>query len=98
MNDVMAFIASSIIIEGLVSYADMIVTDKKVNLKIICTILVGCLVAFNADLDFFKLLGISEKFGIIGTILTGILLSRGSNYAYELYDKLTNWKIGGSEE
>lgn len=98
MNDVMAFIASAIIIEGLVSYADMIVTDKKLNWKLIVTIAVGCLVAFNANLDFFTLLGIPEKYGAIGTLLTGVLLSRGSNYVYDLYDKLTNWKRGGSEE
>lgn len=94
MDDVMAFIASAIIIEGLVSYADMIVTDKKLNWKLIVTIAVGCLVAFNADLDFFALLGIPEKYSAIGTLLTGVLLSRGSNYVYDLYDKLTNWKRG----
>lgn len=98
MDDVMAFIASAIIIEGLVSYAGMVVKDKKFSWEIVCTIAIGCVVAFNANLDFFTLLGIPEKYSAIGTLLTGVLLSRGSNYVYDLYDKLTNWKRGNSEE
>ncbi|MDY3233211.1 MAG: hypothetical protein SOW94_01490 [Erysipelotrichaceae bacterium] len=92
MNDVMAFISSAIIVEGILSYLNQIISEKTVNWKIVGAILLGCLVAFNASLDFFQLLGISEHYGAIGTILTGILISRGSNYVYELYSKLTNWK------
>lgn len=98
MNDIMGFISSSIIIEGLISYADMIIDkDKHINWKIVGALAVGCIVAFNTNLDFFKLLGIKENYEVIGTFLTGVLISRGSNYVYDIYDKLINWKKGASE-
>ena len=92
MDKLAAFICGAVVIEGLVSYADMIVTDKKINWKVIGAILLGCLIAFNLRLDFFQILGFEEVNAIVGTILTGILISRGSNYVYELYDKFTNWR------
>ena len=92
MGELMGFIASAVIVEGILSYAKEIVENKKIHWEIIVAILIGCLVAFNLNLDFFKMLGLEETYGIIGVILTGILISRGSNYVFELYDRLTKWK------
>ena len=92
MGELMGFIASAVIVEGILSYAKGIVKNKKVHWEIIVAIMIGCLVSFNLNLDFFKMLGLKETYGIIGVILTGILISRGSNYLFELYDRLTKWK------
>ena len=98
MGELMGFIASAVIVEGILSYAKGIVKNKKVHWEIIGAILIGCLVSFNLNLDFFKMLGLKETYGIIGVILTGILISRGSNYVFELYDRLTKWKSEDKEK
>ena len=92
MGEIMGFIAAAVIVEGILSYVREIVENKKIHWEIIGAILIGCLVSFNLNLDFFKMLGLEETYGIIGVILTGILISRGSNYVFELYDRLTKWK------
>ena len=93
MNGIMAFVAASIVAEGILSYTKTIISkNKKVHWEMIAGIALGVLIALNLKLDFFDLFGISERFAIIGQILTGILISRGSNYVYEIYDKLTDWK------
>ena len=92
MGELMGFIAAAVIVEGIISYANEIVKNKKIHWEIIGAIAIGCLVSFNLNLDFFRMLGLKEAYGIIGVILTGILISRGSNYVFELYDRLTKWK------
>ena len=94
MGELIGFLTASVIIEGVVSYITSIVEKKSIDWKIVVAIIFGVLIAANLNLDFFKLLGLSEKYSIIGTVLTGVLSSRGSNYIFELYDKLTGWKKG----
>ena len=38
------------------------------------------------------MLGFIEQWPIIGIIATAIILSRGSNYMFELYGQLTSWR------
>lgn len=92
MNELMGFLASAVIVEGLVSYASTIYSDGKVHWKMVGAIAVGIVVAFNLNLDFFALVGLSETAPAIGILLTGILISRGSNYVYDLYTGLTSGK------
>lgn len=98
MNELFAFLASAVIIEGLVSYAGMIFVDKHVNWQVVGAIALGILISFNLTLDFFEVLGIPEAYPVIGTILTGILISRGSNYVYDLYKRLIDWKVKDDAE
>ena len=94
MDKLAGFIAASVVIEGIVSYITTIVKDKKIEWKIILAIGLGCLISFNLSLDVFDLIGLNEVSSVVGIVLTGILISRGSNYVFELYNKLTNWKKG----
>lgn len=94
MGELAGFIAAAVVIEGIVTYITTIVKDKKVEWKIILAIALGCLISFNLNLDVFALIGLDEANTIVGIILTGILISRGSNYVFELYNKLTDWKSG----
>ena len=94
MGELAGFIAAAVVIEGIVTYITTIVKDKKIEWKIILAIALGCLISFNLNLDVFALIGLNEANSIVGIILTGILISRGSNYVFELYNKLTEWKRG----
>lgn len=86
------FVAAAVVIEGIVSYVTTIVKNKKIEWKIILAIVLGCVISFNLNLDIFNLIGMSEANPMVGIILTGILISRGSNYVFEIYERLTNWK------
>lgn len=51
---------------------------------------IGILFAFNMDIDIFQCLGYTSRLPYIGTIATGLIISRGSNYVHDLLGKLTN--------
>lgn len=96
MNQLASFLCAAVVIEGVVSYVTEIAENGKISWKVIGSIALGLVLAFNLHLDFFALLGINETTYIIGTICTGILISRGSNYVYELYDHLMT--LGSGKE
>lgn len=48
----------------------------------------GILIAVLANVNLFDMLSIEIKYPIIGVILTGIIISRGSNYVHDLIGKL----------
>lgn len=46
--------------------------------------LVGVLIAWQLSLNIFELLGATLVWPVMGYILTGLLLGRGSNYLHDL--------------
>jgi len=51
-------------------------------------IVVGIGVALLTNTNIFELLGIPIAYDVIGVILTGVLLGRGSNYIHDLMSRL----------
>jgi len=51
-------------------------------------LLVGVAVAWLTDINIFALLEINIRSHIIGVILTGVMLGRGSNYVHDIISKL----------
>ena len=87
-----SLIAISLLIEGLISYAKTIHDKHKIQWQVVLACILGGIFCYNAELDFFTILGLEEKFPIIGTIATAIILSRGSNYLFEAYEQLASWR------
>ena len=86
-------ISVAILIEALVEYGKSIVDmfeggDRKTGIPQLITIACGIFMAFAFKVNEFEVLGITVD-PTIGTILTGIVMSRGSNYASDLLSKLT---------
>jgi hypothetical protein len=52
----------------------------------------GLLVSINYDIDVFKLVGLEGKVPLIGAILTGLIISRGSNIVSDTVDRLNSWR------
>ena len=91
-------IAVAILIEGLVEYgktiADMVNEgEKRTALIQVITIVVGVALAFAFDADMFVPLGLKVNH-YIGMALTGIVMSRGSNYVSDLIGKISETTVG----
>ena len=91
-------IAVAILIEGLVEYgkniADMFYGgDKKTAITQLVTIAVGIAIAFAFNADMFMPLGLTVNH-YIGMVLTGIIMSRGSNYVSDLITKIGQTTVG----
>ncbi len=62
-------------------------TDKKINFDFIATAVLGILLALAANLDIFSLLKIDFAVPFIGQVLTGLVISKGSNYVFDFISK-----------
>lgn len=80
----------SIVIEGIITYLKTVIKDKTIQWAVIASMClgIGCALAFG--LDLFAVAGITANIPHVGQVLTGVLLSRGSNYIYEIINKLTD--------
>lgn len=86
------YIAAAIAIEGIISWIKTITTEKKVQWPVIISLVISFLLVFDLKLNVFTLLEFQETYPIIGMSVTAIAISRGTNYFYEFYDRLVNWK------
>lgn len=96
--NVAIIIAVAILIEGLVEYGKNIVDmfyggDKKTAVTQIITIIVGIALAYAFNADMFIPLGLTVNH-YIGMVLTGIVMSRGSNYVSDLIGKIGQTTVG----
>lgn len=96
--NIAVIIAVAILIEGLVEYgktiADMFDSgEKRVALIQVITIVIGVGLAFAFDADMFIPLGLTVNH-YIGMVLTGIVMSRGSNYVSDLIGKIGQTTVG----
>ena len=93
MEGIMLIIALAIVTEALVEYGKsigkaIVGNDKKAAVTQIAAIIVSVLLCFSAGADLFQVVGIAFAWPGVGTVLTGILGSRGANYLSDFLSKL----------
>ena len=82
----------AIITERLVTYINTFFVESKFQFKMLSAIILGVGVSMAYKLDLLVLFGIETTVPYVSYILTGILISGGSNYVYDLIGKFTNIK------
>lgn len=96
--NIAVIIAVAILIEGLVEYGKTIADtfndgEKRTALIQVITIVIGVGLALAFDADMFVPLGLTVNH-YIGMVLTGIVMSRGSNYVSDLIGKIGKTTVG----
>lgn len=74
------------LVEALVQTIEMVYQNGQWNVKNISSIGVGILLAVSLNIDVFVLANMSMKIPYLGAVLTGVLLSRGSEFITKLYE------------
>ena len=72
---------------------DAAITDKKTFIAKIGSLVIGLLVAFNYGLDLSKLTGLTNHIPYLGITITGVLISRGSQFTHDLIKNIENNNI-----
>lgn len=90
--DMVTIIAVAVLTEALIEYAKTVADsfeskDYKTFRTQVASVILGVCAAFAFGINFFAT-GFTVS-PIIGTAITGIIISRGSNYASDLLSKLT---------
>lgn len=79
-----AFVIIAILIEGVWETSKMIWQDGKISFDKMGSLLVSVLVCLAVNVDILKLLNFESSIPYLGIVLTGVLVSRGSNYIHDL--------------
>lgn len=90
--DIITIIAVAVLTEALIEYAKTVAEsfeskDYKTFRTQVASIILGVLMAFSFSINAFAT-GFTVN-PVVGTAITGIIISRGSNYASDLIGKLT---------
>lgn len=88
MNELLILVTMGILVEAVVEVIKSIYNEGRVNYTVLLSIVVGILFAFTLRVDLFQLLGIEVHIAYVGTILSGLIVSRGANFVHDLLGKL----------
>jgi len=90
MENLFIIITVSIITESVWETLKMVWQNGKVSIDRVGALIVSILITLGTQLDLLNLLGIKSNIPLMGIILTGILISRGSNFIHDLFGKVSN--------
>lgn len=88
MEDISKIAMIAIILEGTITYFKEFFVTGTFSWQMILSLILGIIVAVVYKLDLPKYLNIESHIPYVGCILTGILLSRGSNYLHDIFTSL----------
>lgn len=89
----LGLIMLSIVVEGLITYFKAFVIEGKLQWQLIASMVLGIIVAVNYGMDLMALLGFNSMFPFVGSVITGVIVSRGSNYMFDFIGELTAIKL-----
>lgn len=76
------------LIEGIITYFNSFFVEGVLHYQMLLSLSIGITIAICYKLDILKMLNIKSDIPYIGSILTGVLFSRGSNYLYDILNSL----------
>lgn len=82
----------SVLIEAVITYIKTVVVDKNIKWQAVVSIVLSITLCLAYRIDIPALVGIVSPISYVGNVLTGILVSRGSNYIFDLLKTLTSKK------
>lgn len=85
--DILSLVIVSLLVESVWETLKMVWQDGKLSKDRIGALVVGEVCSFATGLNLFALIGITIN-PLVGIILSGILVSRGSNFIHELLSKI----------
>lgn len=92
MAQFFGLVLMAIVIEGVITYIKEIFVNKNVMWQQVLGIVLGIVVAIGYNADLFALFGLTSTIPLLGCVLTGVLLSRGSNYIFDLVKQLQGYQ------
>lgn len=88
MEKILILVVISLIAESVWETLKMTWQEGKLSIDRVGALVVGLVLAIGTKLDILALVGIEASIPLLGIMLTGILISRGSNFIHDLISKL----------
>lgn len=80
----------AILIEAIITYFNQFFVQENFCWQMLFSLALGIVIAVAYKLDLPAYFNLKSDIPYVGCVLTGILLSRGSNYVFDLISKFTN--------
>jgi hypothetical protein len=80
----------AILIEAIWENIKMVWQNGKVSIDKIGSLLISIILCVLTKIDIFPIVGISLVIPFVGSVLTGIIVSRGANFIHDLFAKIQN--------
>ncbi|WP_411168611.1 hypothetical protein ACH36K_16070 [Clostridium sp. MB05] len=93
MENLIILILISLLAESVWETLKMVWQNGKLSIDRIGALAIALLIAIGTRLDLLSLLGIETSIPYLGVVLTGILISRGSNFIHDLLAKVEVIKL-----
>lgn len=90
--DFMQLIIVAILVEAIWENIKMVYQEGKLSVSMIGSLVISIIICVVANVDIFPVVGVSMSIPFIGSILTGIVVSRGANFVNDLFSKLKEVK------
>ena len=91
-NKIVEIISLAILTESIITYFKEFFVSGNFSFSMLFSIILGVLIAVCYKLDLLEFINLKSSIPYIGSILTGILISRGSNYLYNILKSITSIK------
>ena len=82
----------AILIEAIRENIKMVWQNGKFSIDKIGSLVISILICILAKIDIFPIVNLSIMVPVIGSILTGIIVSRGANFVHDLFNKISGDK------
>ena len=82
----------AILIEAIWENIKMVWQNGKFSIDRIGSLVISILICILAKIDIFPIVNLSIMVPVIGSILTGIIVSRGANFVHDLFNKISGDK------
>lgn len=82
----------AILIEAIWENLKMVWQNGKFSIDKIGSLVISILICILAKIDIFPIVNLSISVPVIGSILTGIIVSRGANFVHDLFNKISGDK------
>lgn len=87
-----SILVMAIVVESVVDIIKDVFVNKTVMWQKIVSIVLGIVVAIGFGVDLFAMFGLTSTIPYLGTVLSGLLMSRGANYINDILAKITSYK------
>ena len=88
MNSFLSVIVIALLAETIWENLKMVWQAGKINIDRIGALVVSIIVSMATQLDIFSILNFGITIPFVGSLLTGILISRGANVIHDLLNKI----------
>ena len=86
--DYVQLIIIAMLVEAIWENIKMVYDKKKFNINMIGSLILGIIICVVFKIDIFPIVGLSAAIPFIGSIFTGIIVSRGANFVSDLLKRL----------